>query len=514
MVSSKLRGSKRGILTATILGSSLVFIDSTVVNVITPRLQTEFAATAGQIQWIVEAYLLFLSALILLGGALGDRYGRKRVFEIGTVIFIFASLACGISHSLIQMAVARSIQGIGGALLTPGSLAILNGAFPKEERGRTIGTWSGFSAMTAALGPVLGGWLADHASWRWVFLINLPLGLLTLYFTRRFVPEQCGEMRSQSRAVKLDIRGALTSVLALMGITFGLIESSQFGPSGMTSPRVIIPLCVGVLLFAFFFRTEAKRSNALLPLSIFHSRTFVAANLCTLFLYAALGSVFYFLPFNLIQIQGFTATETGAANLPFVIFLFLFSRASGGLYDRFGPRLPLTIGSIIVGVSFLLLGFLPGLHSSYWTKFFPELFLFGVGMSLCVAPLTSTVLGSVPVEHSGLSSGFNNAVARLAGLIAIAVMTTFVLASFQNHLGRRMESVDISASQKRSINHHATQLAAIAAPPEAREQIKRSYLDSFRELMEVCCALSFGSAFVAFSLPSAASLSVKQKVLP
>jgi EmrB/QacA subfamily drug resistance transporter len=504
--------SRRGILTATILGSSLVFIDSTVVNVITPRLQTEFAATAGQIQWIVEAYLLFLSALILLGGALGDRYGRKRVFEIGAVIFILASLACGISHSLIQMAVARSIQGIGGALLTPGSLAILNGAFPKEERGRAIGTWSGFSAMTAALGPVLGGWLSDHASWRWVFLINLPLGLLTLYFTRRFVPEQCSEDPSQSRAAKLDIRGAFISVLALMGITFGLIESSQFG---LISPRVLIPLSAGVLLFVAFFRTEAKRSNALLPLSVFHSRTFVGANLCTLFLYAALGAVFYFLPFNLIQIQGFSATETGAANLPFVIFLFLFSPASGSLYDRFGARLPLTIGSIIVGISFLLLGFLPGLHSSYWAKFFPGLFLFGIGMSLCVAPLTSTVLGSVSVEHSGLSSGFNNAVARLAGLIAIAIMTTFILASFQIHLQRRMKSVDdITASQKQSIVHHATQLAAIAAPPQAREQIKRSYLDSFRELMEVCCVLSFGSAFVAFSLPSAASLRVKLKVLP
>jgi len=320
--------AKRGILAATILGSSLVFIDSTVVNVITPRLQIEFGATAGEIQWIVEAYLLFLSALILLGGALGDRYGRKRVFEIGAVIFILASLACGLSQTLIQMAVARSIQGIGGALLTPGSLAILNGSFPKEERGRAIGTWSGFSAMTSALGPVLGGWLSDNFSWRWVFLINLPLGVITLYFTRRFVPEQCGE----SRSAMLDIRGALLSTFALMAITFGLIESSQVGQVGrlgiMASPRVLIPLSAGILLLVLFFRTESKRNNALLPLSIFRSRAFVGANLCTLFLYGSVSAAFYFLPFSLIQVQGFSATKTGAANLPFVIFIFIFSRAS------------------------------------------------------------------------------------------------------------------------------------------------------------------------------------------
>jgi len=484
-----------GILAATILGSSMAFIDSTVVNVILPRLQTEFNASASQIQWLVEAYLLFLSALILLGGALGDRYGRKMIFEIGATIFVLSSLACGVSQSLMQLTIARSIQGIGGALLAPGSLAILNASFPKEERGRAIGTWSGFSAMTAALGPVIGGWLSDHASWRWVFLINLPLGILTVYFTRRFVPERCGE----TWKTRLDIRGSVISILGLAAITFALIESSRLG---FRDPRILSSLGVGILLMILFVRGEAGIKDPLMPLSLFRSRAFVGANICTLLLYGALGAVFYFLPFNLIQVQGFTATETGAANLPFVVIIFLFSQASGGLYDRFGPRIPLTVGSLIVGVSFLLLGFLPGLHAGYWSGFFPGLFTFGVGMSLCVAPLTSTVLGSVPVAHSGLSSGFNNAVARLSSLIAIAVMTTLVLISFESHLKTRLMKIEMPDQQKQSVVDHASQLAGIRGPQIAEDEIKRSYLDSFRQLMEVCFILSLGSALCASCLLS------------
>jgi EmrB/QacA subfamily drug resistance transporter len=482
-----------GILAATILGSSMAFIDSTVVNVILPRLQTEFSASASQIQWLVEAYLLFLSALILLGGALGDRYGRKMIYEIGTTVFVLSSLACGISQSLTELTIARSIQGVGGALLAPGSLAILNASFPKEERGRAIGTWSGFSAITAALGPVIGGWLSDHASWRWVFLINFPLGILTVYFTRRFVPEQCGE----SWKTRLDIRGSVISILGLAAITFALVKSSQLG---FQDARIMISLGTGILLMILFVQGEAGTQDPLMPLSLFRSRAFVGANICTLLLYGALGAVFYFLPFNLIQVQGFTATETGAANLPFVIILFSFSRASGGLYDRVGPRIPLTLGSLIVGISFLLLGFLPGLHASYWSGFFPGLFVFGVGMSLCVAPLTSTVLGSVSVEHSGLSSGFNNAVARLSGLIAIAIMTTLVLTSFEYHLKSRLVKIEMPDQQKQSVVEHASQLAGIRGPAIAEDEIKRSYLDSFRELMEVCFILSMGSALCAFSL--------------
>jgi len=401
-----MKAAKLGVLVATILASSMVFIDGSVVNVILPVLQKAFQANPHQIQWVVEAYLLFLASLMLLGGGLGDRFGRRKIFVLGTVFFMISSVGCAVSQSIFQLTLCRSLQGIAGALLTPGSLAIINHVFPKEERGRAIGTWSGFSALMMVLGPLLGGFLSDHASWRYVFLINIPIGLCVLFFTFKFIPEtETGEGK-----VGLDYFGAVLSVIFIGCLVYGLIQTEY------------VVVGMGVLFLAIFIFAESKIKTPLVPLTFFKSRVFSTINILCFFLYASLSIVFYFLPFQLIDIQGFSATEAGAANLPFILIMFFSSRFTGGLYSKVGARLPIFVGASLSAAGFLMLGFLPALHSSYWTAFFPGLVLFGVGMSLCVSPLTTAVLAALPEKFSGIASGINNSVTRIAGLIGIAVM--------------------------------------------------------------------------------------------
>ncbi|WP_408095773.1 MFS transporter [Peredibacter sp. HCB2-198] len=473
---------------ATILGSSMVFIDGSVVNVIMPELQREFSATGVEIQWVVESYLLFLASLILVGGSIGDHFGRKLIFQIGTVFFILASIGCGFSQTLLQMTIFRSLQGIGGALLTPGSLAIINSVFPRNERGRAIGTWSAFSSITTAFGPVLGGWLADNLSWRWVFFINVPLGLLTIFFTRSFVPTQCHETGREP----LDLQGVVISTAGIASIVFGLIEANY------------LIMILGVILMVLFFLIERRTNNPLVPLSFFKSRIFSAVNMSTFLLYGALSIVFYFLPFNLIQVQGFSATEAGAANLPFVIIIFLFSRWSGGLYDRVGARLPIALGSLITGIGFLALGFMPGLNSSYWKDFLPGLILFGIGMSLCIAPLTTAVLGAVPERFSGLASGINNAVTRLAGLVGIAIMTAMIILWFHHYLDLALINMPLDSSLKSDLLRRSNELAGLQGNSQiVNGIIKSAYLESFKSVMISSALLSFGSSLCALVfLPS------------
>lgn len=460
----------------------MVFIDGSVVNVIMPELQREFNATAVQIQWVVEAYLLFLSALILVGGSIGDHFGRKTIFQIGTVIFILASVGCGLSQNLLQMTIFRSLQGVGGALLTPGSLAIINSVFPKNERGKAIGTWSAFSSITTAFGPVLGGWLSDNLSWRWVFFINIPIGLLTIFFTRSFVPTECHETGREP----LDLPGVVISTAGIASIVFGLIEGNYF------------IMMMGVALMALFLVMEARTQNPLVPLSFFRSRVFSTVNMSTFLLYGALSIVFYFLPFNLIQVQGFSATEAGAANLPFVFIIFLFSRWSGGLYDKVGARLPIAVGSVIAGLGFLALGFMPGLSASYWKDFLPGLILFGLGMSLCIAPLTTAVLGAVPDKFSGLASGVNNAVTRLAGLVGIAIMTAMIVMWFHHYLEMALINMPLDASLKQELLGRSQDLAGLKGQTrEVDGIIRAAYLESFKSVMISAALLAFGSSLCA-----------------
>src|SRR5947199_5156217 len=356
---SKARG--RWILAATILASSMAFIDGTVVNVALPALQTNLNATATDVQWVIEAYALFLSALLLVGGSLGDHYGRRKIFLIGVVIFALASAACGFSANVQQLIVARAIQGLGAALLVPGSLAIISSSFSEQERGRAIGMWSGFSAITTGIGPPLGGWLIEHVSWRAVFFINLPLALIVILISLRHVAENTD--RESSR---LDWLGAILAALGLGALVYGLIESAQLGFNDRSVIMALAAGIVGLILFSF---VESRLSQPMLPLTLFRSRTFAGTNLLTFLLYAALGGTLFFLPLNLIQVQHYSPTAAGAALLPFILIMSFLSRWSGGLVARYGPKLPLVVGPLVAAVGYLLF-LLPGIGGNYWTNFF------------------------------------------------------------------------------------------------------------------------------------------------
>lgn len=488
----------RWVLAATILASSMAFIDGTVVNVALPFLQTDLNATAIGIQWVVEAYSLFLSALLLVGGSLGDLYGRRRIFNIGVVIFAVASALCGFAANIEQLIVARALQGIGGALLVPGSLALISASFDEDKRGKAIGTWSGFSAMTTAIGPVLGGWLVQNISWRAAFYLNLPLALAVLLISIWKVPES----RDKNHRGHLDWLGAAFATIGLGGVVYGLIESPRVGFSNWL---VLLSLVGGLISLALFIFNEARTKNPMVPLGLFRNRNFSGANLLTLFLYAALSGMMFFFTLNLIQIQGYSATAAGASLLPFVVIMFTLSRWSGGLIDRFGARLPLVIGPIITAVG-LVLFTVPSVSPNYWSSFFPAVVVMGLGMAITVAPLTTTVMSSVGEEQAGVASGINNAVSRTAGLLAIAVFGVMMLHTFSATLAQRMNEIQVDERFKHEVYEQRVKLAGVELPPDVdpgtREQLKGAVADSFvfgfRVIMSTAAALALASAASAW----------------
>jgi len=488
----------RWVLAATILASSMAFIDGTVVNVALPFLQTDLNATAIGIQWVVEAYSLFLSALLLVGGSLGDLYGRRLIFNIGVVIFALASAACGLAANIEQLIVARAVQGIGGALLVPGSLALISASFKEKERGKAIGTWSGFSAMTTAIGPVLGGWMVENISWRAVFFLNLPLAAAVLVISIAKVPESHDKQHSGS----LDWVGALLATIGLGGVVYGLIESPRVG---FANPIVLLSLIGGAVALVLFVVNEARTKNPMVPLGLFRNRDFAGANLLTLFLYAALSGMMFFFTLNLIQIQGYSATAAGAALLPFIVIMFTLSRWSGGLVDRFGARLPLTIGPIIVAIG-LSLFTVPFVSGNYWTSFFPAVVVLGLGMAISVAPLTTTVMSAVGEEQAGVASGINNAVSRTAGLLAIAVFGVMILNAFSGSLASRLNEIPVDERLRHSVYEQRVKLAGLEVPadadPGAREQLKgavaASFVHGFRVIMFTSAGLAVASAACAW----------------
>jgi EmrB/QacA subfamily drug resistance transporter len=478
------------VLAAAILGSSMAFIDGTAVNVALPALQAGLGATVAEVQWVIEAYALFLSTLLLVGGSLGDRFGRRRVFLLGVLGFAAASAWCGLAPEIGQLIAARAVQGVAAALLVPGSLALLSASFDRAERGRAIGTWSGFGAITAAVGPLVGGWLIDHASWRWVFALNLPLALAVVLIALRRVPES----RDPEAPRHLDMPGAALVTLGLGGLTFGLIEAPH---RGWSDPRVLAALALGLIALPAFLRVEARSAAPMMPLSLFRSRPFTGANLLTLWLYAALGGALFFLPFNLIQVQGYSATAAGAALLPFILLMFLLSRWSGGLADRYGARRPLILGPAIAAAGLALFA-VPGVGGGYWTAFFPAILVLGLGMAVSVAPLTTTVMSAVEERHAGLASGVNNAVSRSAGLLAIAALGLLMLGLFSRDLDRRLAPLALPAAARREIDSGRTRLAALAIParlPPAgrtavRAAVDRSFLSGFRGVMLAAAGLA------------------------
>jgi EmrB/QacA subfamily drug resistance transporter len=481
------------VLAATIIGSSITFIDGTVVNVALPVMQEKLGATVSEVQWVVESYALMLSALILVGGALGDKYGRKLIFSLGVIVFAISSLACGLVSSALPLIIARAVQGIGAALLVPGSLAIISATFPKKERGKAIGTWSGFTAISAGFGPVLGGWLIENVSWRWIFFINLPLAIIVLLITWRHVPES----RNENAKKGLDFLGAFLATLGLGGIVFGLTESSDLG---FSHPLVYGGMIGGVIFLALFVVAEARGKHPMMPLELFKSGSFSGANLLTLFLYAALSGIMFFLPFNLIQVQGYGPTAAGAALIPFVLTMFLLSRWAGGLIDKFGAKLPLIVGPVVTGLGFALFT-IPSTVSGYWVGFFPAIMVMSLGMTISVAPLTTTVMGAVDEHYAGVASGINNAVSRTAGLIAVAVFGVAMLFTFNSAFEGQLNSAQLPAEVKTQLENQKLKFTNIdisALPPAAREQantvIKNSFVSGFRVVSLLAMVLAFAAA--------------------
>ena len=481
------------VLVATILGSSMAFIDSTVVNVALPAIQTTFHANVVDVQWVVESYGLFLAALILVGGSLGDIFGRRLVFLIGIVVFTLASLSCGFAASVRQLVFARGIQGIGAALLVPGSLAIISSSFEEKDRGKAIGTWSGFTAITAAIGPVLGGWLVEHASWRWAFFINIPLAAAVLAISLWRVPES----RSATSS-RIDWLGSILATMGLGGIVNGFIESVNLG---WRHPIVLSSLVIGSASLLAFIFAETRVASPIVPLELFRSRTFSGANLLTLLLYAALGIFLFLFPLNLMQVQGYSPTKAGAAILPMILLMFLLSRWSGGLVDRYGARRPLILGPIVAATGFALFA-LPSISQNYWLTFFPAAVVLGFGITSIVAPLTTVVMNSIKQNRAGAASGINNAVARVAGVLAIAVLGVVMVAVFASSLNRHLSDIHLPPDVRQNLQSETTKLAGMQVPSEidpstqaaVHGAINNAFVLGFRTVMLICCALAMASA--------------------
>ena len=494
-------GARNWVLAATIIGSSLAFIDSTVVNVALPALQTSFHTTVVGVQWVVESYGLFLGALILVGGSLGDFFGRRRMFVLGVAIFAVASLTCGFASNIHQLIIARSIQGVGAALLVPGSLAIISTSFDEKSRGRAIGTWSGFTSITAAVGPVLGGWLVEHASWRWVFFINLPLAAATIAISLWQIPES----RSAAGG-HVDWFGALVVFFGLGGLVIGFIESVSLG---WRHPLVLAGLIGGCACLFLFVFVEASVTSPMVPLTLFKSSTFSGTNLLTLLLYAATGIFFFMFPLNLIQVQGHSPTRAGAEVLPLILLIFSLSRWSGGLVARYGPRLPLIIGPLVVALGFTLFA-LPSVGGSYWKVFFPAVLVLGFGIAITVAPLTTIVMDSVGQNRVGTASGINNAIARIAGVLAIAVLGIAMVKAFSSRLNQCLQDLALPPGIVEQVQSNETKLAGLPLPVSldvgARAQLSgaigKAFVSGFREVMLICAGLSVASAAVASAMIS------------
>ncbi len=487
-------------LLSTILASSLVFIDSTALNVALPALQKDLGITGTELLWVINGYALFLSALLLVGGSLGDLYGRNKMFLIGLSIFSVSSLVCGISQTPLQLIVARAFQGVGGALLTPGSLSILSSQFGAESRGKAIGLWSTFSALTGVFGPILGGWLAGMGLWRVIFFINIPLSIVVFATMIAKVPES-----KNVNAEKLDVWGAVLVTTGLTGLTYGFIESPTYGFGNFT---IITSLLVGGLALIAFVIVQRYSKHPMMPLGLFKASTFSGGNLLTLFVYAALAGAGFFLPLNLIQIQGYSEVYAGMAMLPIIIFIAGISPFMGKFVDQRGVRIPLIIGPVITSLGFFLfstIGITSG-SEEYWSTFFLPFVLIGVGMGITVAPLTTAVMGSVSEDNTGIASGINNTVARAAGVLAIALLGALALFSFKESIESALSVMDISSSMKSEIMSESSNLAGSEVPvdlpeekkPAVEKLLKNSFIKAFDKVIYVASLMTFLGGLMAF----------------
>ena len=506
-------GHQRWVLVVTIVGSSMAFIDSSAVNVALPSIGRDFKTDAAGLQWVIEGYALFLSSLILIGGSLGDSFGRRRTFVWGIALFALASLACAGAQNIVELDVARCVQGIGGALATPGSLALISASFDGADRGRAIGTWSGFASITAAIGPLLGGWLAQTASWRSVFFINVPFAAFVIVAAVLRVPES----RDDGDVRTIDILGATLVTAALGAWTFGLIrlQNGRLDPLGGTS------VAVGTVAFVAFTLWEHRARVPMIPPKIFRNRTFSGANGYTLFLYAALGGSLFFIPFDLQNVQGYSPTQAGGAMLPFIIIMFLSSRWSGGLVGTIGARIPLIVGAILAGFGFLAYARI-GIGGTYWTTFFPASVILGAGGALFVAPLTTTVMAAIDPSHAGVASGINNAVARVAALLAVAALGIVLVTTVYARFDARSSTLTLSTQTRETLGRERATLGtgrpieSLREPDRTRvnDALRAAFTAGFRRVMVLSALLSWCAAAIAFVTISGPPKAVTVRAAP
>src|SRR5215217_3809612 len=489
--------SRPWVIAAASLGSGMAFLDSTVMNVTLPAVQVNLDLSAREVQWVFGAFAVVLAAFLLLGGTLGDHYGRRRIFVLGATIFAAASVWCALAPGPGQLVAARAVQGAGGALLVPASLAIVGASFEGSQRAKAIGAWGALSGTAMAVGPVLGGWLVADVSWRAAFLLVPAMALVAIPITLSHVPES-----RDPDAHKLDLIGAAVAALALGGIVYGLIESSA---SGFAEPVVLAALLLGTLALSTFVFVERRERDPMVPPSLFRSRNFDGANLVTLLFYMSLTGSLYFVPFLMMQVHGYSAFATGSVFLPFVAMALVLGRLSGYILANFGVKLPLVAASLAAALGYALFAVPGAEHGSYWTSFFPAMVVQGFGMALAITPLTTVALGSVEGDHSGLASGVNNAAARVAAPLAVAVLGIFVYAGFSASLDARIGTMNLPGEVRSKIEAEKGDLGAARAPERVNAKmaahidhaIDESFVAGFRTVMVVCVGLALISALAA-----------------
>lgn len=483
------------VLTATILASGMAFLDGTIVTIAIPVIQSSLNTNLAGIQWVINAYALFLAALILISGSLGDKYGRRKIFSFGIIIFIIASFLCSLSQTIEQLIVFRSLQGLGGAMMIPGSLSLIHATFQEKIHGKAIGLWSGFSGGVATIGPFIGGLLVEQFGWPSVFLINIPLGIVALVLTLQYIPES-----KNSESTKLDIWGTLLLFVGLLGICFALIEAPVLGWLHII---VISSLSIGIFALVAFYYHERHTKSPIISFSLFKAKRIIGANLMTLFLYFALNGVIFFLILNFQQLQHYSPLLAGSGLLPTILLITFLSGPAGGLSDKIGVKLPMVLGSLLVSVGMVSFLF-AGKQANYITSFLPGLILFGIGMSFVIAPLTKTAL-SVDPKYSGAASGVNNAVSRVAALLAIALLGALLSFFFAQYLTSNIASTSLSSTQQKEIAIQKNKIGEIVIPDTfskketivVKESIDNAFLNSFRKVMGISAFFAVLSAIIA-----------------
>lgn len=506
----------RWIMASVILASAMAFIDGTALNVALPSLQKDMNATGADLFWILNSYLLMLAALILTGGSLGDKLGRKKIFMTGITVFILGSASCGFAPTVSYLIGFRAVQGIGGALMIPGSLSIITSSFEKE-RGKAIGTWSAVTTLVTVGGPILGGALADAGLWRLIFFINVPIGITSLIILWFKVPESRDTQSDQS----IDYYGSIAIITGLALLTYGFLKIPSIG---FNNAQVYFSIGVGIIALILFILIEKKSKHPMMPLQLFKNKTFTGANLLTLFLYAGLFAGMLFLTLNLVQIQGYSQLQAGLTLLPFTILIILFSRWSGSLSDKYGPRWFLIGGPFLVTIGLLLLSFVKNTNgpSDFWVTYFPGIFIFGLGMSFTVTPLTSTVMGALPDHYSGTASGINNAVSRISNVFTNAIVGALAILFFTGYLSSDVTQISLKANVKTKIIQQAANLGDAKVPLRVPDEnklavahlYKEGFIKSYTKVMQISAAMAFVGALMAFIFISDKNIKTKnEKIL-